>query len=67
MERYVWDTQNIVKNENWLLADTINDSGLHSTDLPPEKESRYNVSKIRQKRGDKWSGKPILQSKSSTS
>jgi len=34
-------------------------------DLPPKKEFSYNVSKFRRKRGDKWSGKPTLRSKSS--
>ena len=36
-------------------------------DLPPKKESSYNVSKLGQKRGDKWQRKPSLRSKSLTS
>jgi len=40
---------------------------LVQSDLPPKKESSYNVSKLGQKRGDKWSEGTSLRSKSSTS
>jgi hypothetical protein len=40
---------------------------IEHTDLPPVKESIYNVSKFEKKRGDRWSENHILRSKLSTS
>ena len=36
-------------------------SSPHSLDLPPKKESIYNVSKLGRTRGDKWSGEVDYQ------